>query len=401
MVTDHMIFLVDLKDWSGTIESDLGNWLHNGRDTGPSPVAKIYSNVKDVLRLLTTHLRSSKGCPIPKIVEVVVITGKAKLSGIAATERSSVFEIDDFLKTLGSENLRRAAFGNVAPQIVADPLTGAVWKDRFVKFFNVKAGPFKPGRLRYDRYVATSDQAAFQHPNDIYREYEAEEENMPRNLGTLRLWNFANCKDGRFQTEEGRAEIAGGKARSSTISAIGTKIARIGFWFRRRSTQSKRQLLGGLRPPAAPKAAARFHLQRRGQPFGAESDRTRTPDVGARCRTSYFRGGASGFGKPQCLARSAFECPDFASACGEVPRRRLARQGALSVPLDGDRARRRSRSRFQRQGKGRVPDRGRGSSDFVRACPRRRLARQSAGLEPLRRSRLDICAATSLVCERS
>lgn len=212
MVTDHMIFVVDLKDWSGRIESDSGHWLHNGRDTGPSPVAKIHSNVKDVLRLLTMQLRSrseSKSSPIPKIVGVVVITGKSNLSGIAATERSSVFEIDDFLKTLGSEKARRTTFGNVAPQIVAEPLTGAVWKDRFVKFFNVKAGPFKPGRSRYDRYVATSNQATFQHPDDIYREYEAEEENTPQNLGTLRLWNFANCKDGRFQTEEGRAEIAG------------------------------------------------------------------------------------------------------------------------------------------------------------------------------------------------
>jgi hypothetical protein len=74
---------------------------------------------------------------------------------------------------------------------------------------SLKAGSFKPGRSRYDRYVAASDQATFQHPNDIYRRYEAEEENTPQNLGTLRLWNFANCKDGRFQTEEGRAEIAG------------------------------------------------------------------------------------------------------------------------------------------------------------------------------------------------
>lgn len=212
MVTDHMIFLIDLKDWSGTIESDSGNWLHNGRDTGPSPVAKIHSNVKDVLRLLTAQLRSqpeSKKAPIPKVIGVIVITGKADLSGIAATERSSVFEIDDFLKKLGSEKARRATFGNVYPQIVAEPLTDVVWKNRFFRFFNVKAGPFKPGRLRYDRYVATSDQATFQHPVDIYREYEAEEENTPRNLGTLRLWNFANCKDGRFQTEEGRAEIAG------------------------------------------------------------------------------------------------------------------------------------------------------------------------------------------------
>ncbi|KJC58417.1 hypothetical protein UP10_26150 [Bradyrhizobium sp. LTSPM299] len=212
LVTDHMIFLVDLKDWSGSIESDSGNWLHNGRDTGPSPVAKIHSNVKDVLRLLTTQLKSrpdSKSAPVPKIVGVVVITGKANLSKIAGTERSSVFEIDEFLKTLASEKARRAAFGNVAPQIVADPLTDAVWKDRLFKFFNVKAGSFKPGRSRYDRYVATSDQATFQHPNDIYREYEAVEENTPQNLGSLRLWNFANCKDGRFQTEEGRAEIAG------------------------------------------------------------------------------------------------------------------------------------------------------------------------------------------------
>ena len=72
----------------------------------------------------------SKSAPIPKIVGVVVITGKANLSKIAATERSGVFEIDDFLKTLGSEKARRAAFGNVGPQIVADPLTDPTWKDR-------------------------------------------------------------------------------------------------------------------------------------------------------------------------------------------------------------------------------------------------------------------------------
>jgi hypothetical protein len=55
MMTDHLSFLVNLKDWSGTIESDSRNWLHNGCDTGPSPVAKIHSNVKDVLCLLTTQ----------------------------------------------------------------------------------------------------------------------------------------------------------------------------------------------------------------------------------------------------------------------------------------------------------------------------------------------------------
>lgn len=212
IVADRMIFLIDLKDWSGTIESDSGNWLHNGRDTGPSPVAKIHSNVKDVLQLLARQLKSrpeSKALAIPKIVGVVVVTGTADLGGISETERGSVFEIDDFLKTLGSERALHTAFGDVDRRIMLEPLTTASWKDRLVKFFNVRTGPFKPGRTRYDRYIATSEQATFQHPSDIYREYEAEEESTPQNLGTLRLWNFANCKDGRFQTEEGRAEIAG------------------------------------------------------------------------------------------------------------------------------------------------------------------------------------------------
>jgi hypothetical protein len=155
---------------------------------------------------------------LPKIVGVVVITGNASLSGIAATEKSTVFEIEDFLKILSSEKTRRSIFGNVAPPILANPLTGATWKDRLVKFFNVKAGPFKPGRLRYGRCVATSDQATFQHPGDLYREYEPEEEDTPQNLGTLRLWNFANCPDGRFQTEEGHAEIAGREGKDPRLS---------------------------------------------------------------------------------------------------------------------------------------------------------------------------------------
>lgn len=244
MVTDHMIFLVDLKDWSGAIESDSGDWLHNGRDTGPSPVAKIHSNVKDVLRLLTTQLRSrpeSKSLPIPKIVGVVVITGKANLSGIAATERSSVFEIDDFLKMLGSEKARRAAFGTVVPQIVADALTSAAWKNRLVKFFNVKAGPFKPGRSRYDRYVATSDQAT-----------------LTISTGNMRPKKRTRCKiSGRcgsgisrtartvgFRLKKGVRRLQDERAKSFIISATGTKVARTGFWFRRRPTPIRASAIG-------------------------------------------------------------------------------------------------------------------------------------------------------------
>ena len=212
MVSEDRIFLIDLKDWHGKIESREGNWFHNGRDTGPSPVGKIHGNVKDVLRLLTNQLRSrpeSKTSQIPKLIGVVVITGKADLAGIAATERNSVFAIEDFIGGLSTDKVRRQTFGNIPPQFLSDPLTSSEWKDRLSKFFNARVGHFKPGKRRYDRYVASSDEASFAHPTDIFREYEAEEEGTPQSLGTLRIWDFTKCADTRFQTEEGRAEIAG------------------------------------------------------------------------------------------------------------------------------------------------------------------------------------------------
>jgi len=57
MVVDDRIFLIDLKDWGGVIESQGGRWLHNGRDCGASPVGKIHQNAKDIAFLLGNHLR--------------------------------------------------------------------------------------------------------------------------------------------------------------------------------------------------------------------------------------------------------------------------------------------------------------------------------------------------------
>lgn len=208
LVCKELIFLIDLKDWSGVIEASAGNWINNGRDTGPSPINKIHTNARDVSILLSKFLRrKNNGAIVPKIIGLVVVTGGADFSGVAPTEINSVLSVSEFIE--GVTKKRREKFGNVHPDLLSVPLTSELWRERLGKFFNVKDGPFKPGKRRYDHYGATSDAASFMHPSDIFREYEAEEEGTPQNLGTLRLWNFANCIDGRFQTEEGRAEIAG------------------------------------------------------------------------------------------------------------------------------------------------------------------------------------------------
>jgi hypothetical protein len=209
IVADDRIFLVDLKDWHGTIASEGGHWLHNNRDTGPTPVAKIHQNAKDLGYLLAEHVRKYAKGPVPKVVGLVVITGVADLSQIAETEIGSVLTVEDFIAATSTPSARFARFGGVARAIVDTPLTEVSWKDQLSKFFNAKAGKIRPGRRRYANFTASSDNPTFEHPRQVFAEYDAFDENAAQTLGTLRVWDFSNAAMARFQTEEARHEIAG------------------------------------------------------------------------------------------------------------------------------------------------------------------------------------------------
>lgn len=211
VIVDDRIFLIDLKDWGGRIESKDGRWLHNGRDCGSSPVRKIQQNVRDIATLLGSHARKhAKGqrATVPWIHGLVVVTAAADLSGIAATEAGSVMPIDDFVKAVATPLARVKAFGPVHRSFVDHPLTSADWKHKLSSFFNVQTGVFRPGKRSYGGFTAISDTAVFEHPTKIYAEYDATDEQAAQAFGTLRVWDFTKA-EARFQNEEGRAEIAG------------------------------------------------------------------------------------------------------------------------------------------------------------------------------------------------
>lgn len=212
IVSDKRIFLIDLKDWYGNISSVDGRWYLNGVDRDPSPVTKIAGITRDILPLLSAEFKKrpeTKGCPLPRIEGLVVLTGKASRTDIAETEKAKVLTVDEFLSIVKDSSRERAEFGNIPGTYLARPLTDAFWKERLYRFFNAgPSSPFQPGRRRFERFAA-DDVPSFSHPLDIYREYEAAEEGNKNNLGTLRLWDFTKCPDARFQNEEGRREIAG------------------------------------------------------------------------------------------------------------------------------------------------------------------------------------------------
>lgn len=208
IVTDDRILVIDLKDWFGPIESREGNWFNANKDHGPSPVAKISANARQVVIQLEAHLkRHAKGAKpiVPTVQGLVVLTKTTDLSDIAETERHAVMPVAAFTSALKSVPKRIEVFGKARP---AGTLTSTVWKDQLSKFFNVNKGVFVPGRRTYGGFYATSAAPVFEHPAGIFAEFEASDERQSPTLGVLRLWDFSKAET-RFQTEEGRSEIAG------------------------------------------------------------------------------------------------------------------------------------------------------------------------------------------------
>jgi serine/threonine protein kinase len=213
IVSPYRVFLIDIKEWHGKIENKDGRWYQNGEDKGPSPVKKISDICREVLPLLSSALKGrpvdQKGA-VPKLEGLVVLAGTATAVHLVGLEKSKVLTLDQFVKLMGDESRMTEVFGEPRTQFRYTPLTDQSWKNMLHSFFNASSpqSPFKHGKRRFQRYIA-EDEPCFEHPRDIYQEFEASDEDSKNNLGILRLWDFTKCSDGRFQTEDGRLEVAG------------------------------------------------------------------------------------------------------------------------------------------------------------------------------------------------
>jgi serine/threonine protein kinase len=210
------IFLIDLKDGHGKYESLDGGWSLNGvHQDGQSPVKKILDSAREVRLRLDRFLddRARKtGHPrlqTPKVVGVVVLSSSTDLSGIAPTEELSVFTIKNFCTIVKDTNLRIGRFHAVPADFVSNPICSEGWCRHLNIFFNVKSSVFIPGTRNYGGYTSVgSGAAAYVGPLKIYQEFSVEDGTSAKTPGLLRIWDFSKAET-RFQTQEGRLEIAG------------------------------------------------------------------------------------------------------------------------------------------------------------------------------------------------
>src|SRR3546814_7435285 len=89
------------------------------------------------------------------------------------------------------------------------------WRQILGSFFNIQTGPFHARQRAYGGFRAVSDDTTFRHPEGIYDEYDVEQSGDGRAPGLLRVWDFSKA-DTRYQSEEGRLEIAGRSAEHTS-----------------------------------------------------------------------------------------------------------------------------------------------------------------------------------------
>lgn len=211
LITPDRIMMIDLKDWRGTITSQNGRWEQNGKDVCRSPVNKMLQNVRESFPSFSAHFKKyAKGRSrfVPKIQGFVVMTGSGDISGIHDTEKSQVFQIDDFVARVEKQVDRIKTFGTVKYFSDTMPLNKGNWLHIAKSFFNESNGLVQPGKKLYGNFASDSDRWTFQHPDEVYSEFDVKDKNSTSTLGTLRLWDFSQA-DTRFQNEDGRKEIAG------------------------------------------------------------------------------------------------------------------------------------------------------------------------------------------------
>ena len=113
------------------------------------------------------------------------------------------------MRDVEAQSDRDRVFGPAFHFFQKTPLNKGKWLQISKTFFNDSNGLVKPGKRLYGNFTASNDQWTFQHPEQVYSEFDVSDKNSMSSLGTLRLWDFSNVVDARFQTEDGRKEIAG------------------------------------------------------------------------------------------------------------------------------------------------------------------------------------------------
>lgn len=199
IVTHCNIIIVELKDWNhGEITCRGNKWFLGNKDMGRSPV-EVTRNKKFLIERKIKKYKnkfSNKGY-IPFVHFVVVMTGDADFSQLKEDQFEHTMSLGDFL-AIKNEHVFNKRFR-------PHPDTKVLNQDFNIFDDIFDRGVVHPKQISINGY--TSKEEIFEHPDKVYKEFEAVSESTSKDTALMRLWNFDNIKDVKAKTQVGRYAI--------------------------------------------------------------------------------------------------------------------------------------------------------------------------------------------------
>ena len=201
IITHCNIIIVELKDWNnGEINSSGDKWYKNNTSMGRSPVSVTQNKVfliKNKLEPLK-HKFTNKGF-VPFIDFLVVMSGNSTFDKITPQERKHTISLDEFL-SLDNENIFNERF---KPR---NHSKARMLNKDFHLFDDLFLGKgVAPKKISVNGYKAND--LIFEHPQKVYKEFQAESESSKQDQALLRVWDFNNLEGAKFRGTEGRFEV--------------------------------------------------------------------------------------------------------------------------------------------------------------------------------------------------
>ncbi|MFZ6693837.1 AAA domain-containing protein [Undibacterium sp. SXout20W] len=201
IVTHKLVLIVELKHWNHSpIKVHGDHWFKGTQDMGRSPVSitqkKVYT-LKNKLNQISHLFPNGK---IPWIDFCVVMTGDSSLDNIPDEQRKHVMALSEFIKLANETEFDRKFNCSRRPAGLNENFDVF---DKLISGINVK-----PSAFAMAGYCAEEADKIFDHPQGVYSEYEAKNQNPNQfQKALLRRWNFDKVGDSSSKTQDGRFKI--------------------------------------------------------------------------------------------------------------------------------------------------------------------------------------------------
>jgi serine/threonine protein kinase len=199
IVTHCNVIILELKDWNyGKITCQGNKWFLGNKDMGKSPV-EVTRNKKF---LMEKKLRKFKGKfsndgRIPFVHFLVVMTGNADFSSLKEDQAEHTISLNDFLNLKNEHAFNKRFRPHPSSRVLNQDFN--IFDELFDR------NTLQPKQISVNGY--TSKELIFNHPGEIYQEFEAVSEATSKDTALMRLWNFNKVPGSKAKTQDGQHEI--------------------------------------------------------------------------------------------------------------------------------------------------------------------------------------------------